>query len=72
MDEHATLTSQQKAAKLTEALCAGAHLTVADVMRITGLRRAGAYRLLGLLSGSGMLPLYNEDGHWGLLKVQPQ
>ena len=52
------LTPQQRAALVVVRLCAGEALTIRDVMRmLTGLRQAGAYRLLMILTGIHELPL---------------
>ena len=50
-------------------LAEGATLTTDEVMRLTGLRRSGALKLLGQLAQLHDVPLYEcQRGVWRMMK----
>lgn len=61
-------TAQGRAAIVTHWLDHGDGLTIKDVMRLTGLSRRGACRLMHTLSYH--LPIYREAGVWQMCAMR--
>lgn len=68
-DQVGELTAYQRAARVMLRLAEGETLRTDEVMRLTGLRRSGALKLLGQLSQLHDVPLYEcRRGTWRLGK----
>lgn len=68
-DQVGELTAYQRAARVVLRLAEGQTLTTDEVMRLSGLRRSGALKLLGQLAQLHDVPLYEcRRGAWRLSK----
>ena len=68
-DQVTELTAYQRSARVMLRLAEGATLTTDEVMRLTGLRRSGALKLLGQLAQLHDVPLYEcQRGVWRMMK----
>lgn len=61
-------TSTDRLVLIVLLLARGEHLTVDQVMQLTGLTRCSARRLLTRISF--MAPIYDEDGVWRMLPAR--
>ena len=61
-------TAQGRALIVLYHLMKGDGMTIHNVMRLTGLSRSGAYRLMGIVCYH--TPVYLEDGVWQMCAMQ--
>lgn len=67
--EAAELTSYQRGALVMAELMRGRALTTDEVMKLTGMKRSGALKMLGQLCGLRECAVYEERrGVWRILR----
>jgi hypothetical protein len=68
-DQVGELTAYQRAGRVMLRLAEGGTLRTEDVMRLTGLRRSGALKLLWQLAQLHDAPVYEcERGAWRMMR----
>ena len=67
-DQAGELTAYQRAARVMLRLAEGQTLKTEEVMRLTGLRRSGALKLMGQLEQLHDAPVYCFEGAWRILQ----